>query len=92
MLEGIGLVDGELMERLWSYLRSFNKITKEMTAENRILLLSEALLYFGRRKMLKIGMFLHISIAVLFQSLPIKSLVSFIEYWQFTYVTDLSEY
>lgn len=72
MLEGIGLVDGELMERLWSYLRSFNKITKEMTVENRIFLLSEALLYFGRKKMLKIGMFSLISITFPFHSLPIS--------------------
>ena len=28
--EGIGLSDGEVMERLWSYLRRFGRMTKEM--------------------------------------------------------------
>ena len=28
--EGIGLSDGEVKERLWSYLRQFGRMTKEM--------------------------------------------------------------
>ncbi|XP_066932743.1 uncharacterized protein [Clytia hemisphaerica] len=50
-LETFGLMDGELMERLWSYLRSFSKITKEMTPAHRTDLLSDALLHFGSKKM-----------------------------------------
>ena len=30
MCEGIGLSDGETMEHLWSYLRHFGRMTKEM--------------------------------------------------------------
>uniref|UniRef100_A0A7M5XEG6 Uncharacterized protein n=1 Tax=Clytia hemisphaerica TaxID=252671 RepID=A0A7M5XEG6_9CNID len=57
-LETFGLMDGELMERLWSYLRSFSKITKEMTPAHRTDLLSDALLHFGSKKMSGIGKYL----------------------------------
>ncbi|XP_063399129.1 uncharacterized protein LOC134683743, partial [Mytilus trossulus] len=46
---GIGLTDGESLERLWSYLGKFSRITKEMTPENRIDLLTDALLHYGSR-------------------------------------------
>lgn len=49
-------MDGELMERLWSYLRSFSKITKEMTPAHRTDLLSDALMHFGSKKMGNIGL------------------------------------
>ena len=49
-LDTFGLMDGELMERLWSYLRSFSKITKEMTPAHRTDLLSDALMHFGSKK------------------------------------------
>ena len=55
-LQGFGLNDGEIMERLWSYLRPFGKITKEMTKANRLSLLEDALAYYGQRKMLRLGM------------------------------------
>ncbi|XP_066935364.1 uncharacterized protein [Clytia hemisphaerica] len=61
-LDGFGLMDGEHMERLWSYLRSFSKITKEMTPAHRTDLLSDALMHFGAKKMSNIGkhlVFLH---------------------------------
>ncbi|XP_066294857.1 uncharacterized protein [Branchiostoma lanceolatum] len=48
--EGFGLTDGECVERLWSYLRGFNSITKEMTPTHRTDLLTDALLHYGRRK------------------------------------------
>ena len=35
------MVDGEVMERLWSYLRLFRKMTKEMTASHREDILSD---------------------------------------------------
>nr|XP_029498283.1 uncharacterized protein LOC115114299 [Oncorhynchus nerka]XP_029498284.1 uncharacterized protein LOC115114299 [Oncorhynchus nerka] len=38
-VEGAGLADREQMERLWSYLRCFGKVTKEMTPSHRIDLL-----------------------------------------------------
>uniref|UniRef100_A0A1X7UXB1 Uncharacterized protein n=1 Tax=Amphimedon queenslandica TaxID=400682 RepID=A0A1X7UXB1_AMPQE len=34
--EGFGLCDGENLERLWSYLRKFCKMTKEMSIANRV--------------------------------------------------------
>lgn len=54
-LESFGLMDGELMERLWSYWRSFSKITKEMTPAHRMDLLGDALMHFGSIKMGNIG-------------------------------------
>ena len=48
-MSDIGLTDGESLERLWSYLGIFSNITKEMTPENRIDLLTDALLHYGRR-------------------------------------------
>ncbi|XP_025098472.1 uncharacterized protein LOC112566477 [Pomacea canaliculata] len=46
--EGTGLIDGEAMERLWSFLRRF-AWSKEMTLPNRQDLLSSALLHYARR-------------------------------------------
>eukprot|EP00794_Sanderia_malayensis_P001316 gene1316-1462_t len=45
-----GLTDGESTERLWSFLRRFTAITKEMTRTHRTDLLTDALIYFARRK------------------------------------------
>ena len=52
---GIGRVDGEAMERLWSYLRHFAPMTKEMTASHRIDLLTDACLYYAARKIDGLG-------------------------------------
>ena len=66
-LDGYGLTDGEAMERLWSYLRKFSSITKEMTPSHREDLLTDALMHYGRRKITEIGKsfletsFVHIS-------------------------------
>ncbi|XP_035699509.1 uncharacterized protein LOC118432096 isoform X2 [Branchiostoma floridae] len=49
-LEGFGLTDGECVERLWSFLRRFSSITKEMTPSHRTDLLTDALLHYARRK------------------------------------------
>lgn len=43
----VGLWDGESLERLWSYLRPFHKITREMSGANREFLLSNALAYYA---------------------------------------------
>ncbi|XP_078660188.1 uncharacterized protein LOC144904912 [Branchiostoma floridae x Branchiostoma belcheri] len=38
------------MERIWSHLRQFYRITKEMTPSHRIDLLTDAALHYARRK------------------------------------------
>ncbi len=48
--EGIGLSDGEVMERLWSYLRYFSRMTKEMRPSHRIDVLTHSLIYYGLKK------------------------------------------
>ena len=52
---GIGLSDGEGMERLWSYLRRFCRMTKEMRPSHRIDILSGALEYYGTLKKNRLG-------------------------------------
>ncbi|KAH3793563.1 hypothetical protein DPMN_147077 [Dreissena polymorpha] len=51
-----GLTDGEGIERLWSYLRGFNKITKEMSINNRQDLLTDALLHHTFKAIHNLGM------------------------------------
>ena len=46
--EGFGLTDGEVLERLWSFLRRFSKMTKEMRPSHRIDILTDALLHYSR--------------------------------------------
>ena len=46
----VGISDGEVMERLWSYLRSFSRMTKEMRPSHRVDVLARALAYFGPKK------------------------------------------
>ncbi|XP_066272594.1 uncharacterized protein [Branchiostoma lanceolatum] len=53
--EGLGLTDGEGMERIWSYLRPFFRTTKEMTPTHRQDLLTDALLHYAKRKSTDIG-------------------------------------
>ena len=52
--QGFGLTDGEMLERLWSYIRGFGKMTKEMRPSHRIDVLSDALLYYGMNTIEKI--------------------------------------
>lgn len=47
---GVGLSDGEVMERLWSYLRRFGRMTKEMRPAHRTDVLAHALIYHGMVK------------------------------------------
>lgn len=47
--EGLGLSDGECMERLWSFLRRFGRMTKEMRPSHREDVLAHALVYYGIR-------------------------------------------
>lgn len=53
--KGLGLTDGECVERLWSYLGKFSNISKEMTPENRTDLLVDGLLHYGKRIIQKQG-------------------------------------
>ena len=41
---GFGLTDGEVLERLWSFLHCFSKISKETRPSHRIDILIDALL------------------------------------------------
>lgn len=52
---GLGLSDGEVLERLWSYLRRFSRMTKEMRPAHRTNVLSHALLYYASIKRTKLG-------------------------------------
>lgn len=52
---GFGLTEGETVERLWSYLRNCNKITKEMKPEHRTDFLTDSLLHYTQRIKQKIG-------------------------------------
>lgn len=47
--------DGEVMERLWSYLRRFSRMTKEMRPAHRTDILCHALLYYGSKTKPKLG-------------------------------------
>jgi len=53
--DGLGLSDGEVMERMWSYLRRFSRMTKEMRPAHRVDVLSHALLYYGFKTKQKLG-------------------------------------
>ncbi len=52
---GFGLSDGEQLERLWSFLHRFGKMTKEMRPSHRIDVISDAVLYYGRLCKDKLG-------------------------------------
>ena len=54
---GIGLSDGETMERLWSYFRRFSRMTKEMRPSHRTDVLVHALLHYGMKTKAKLGVF-----------------------------------
>ena len=53
--EGVGLSDGETMERLWSYLRRFGKMTNEMRPAHRRDVLVHALVCYGMKTKEKLG-------------------------------------
>ena len=52
---GFGLTDGEVLKRLWSYLRRFGKMTKEMRPHHRVDVLSDALLFCAKKKSANLG-------------------------------------
>ena len=54
-MKDFGLSDGECCERLWSYLRRFSRMTKEMRPSTRSDLLSDALIYYSSNSINKLG-------------------------------------
>ncbi|CAI8020679.1 hypothetical protein GBAR_LOCUS12350 [Geodia barretti] len=58
-IPGFGLSDGEVLERLWSYLRRFSAMTKEMRPSHRIDVLTDALLHYARRTARNMSMLLN---------------------------------
>ncbi|XP_028403401.1 uncharacterized protein LOC114526098 [Dendronephthya gigantea] len=53
--KGYGLTDGEGIERLWSYLRGFSSMTKEMSAGRRVDLLTDALVHYAEHRIQQFG-------------------------------------
>ena len=56
-INDFGLSDGEQLERLWSFLRRFSKMTKEMRPSHRIDVLSDAILHYGRHCKDNLGLY-----------------------------------
>ena len=48
------------MERLWSYLRRFSHITKEMRPSHRVDVLTHALLFYGLNTKQKLGIIMSV--------------------------------
>ena len=65
-LEGFGLSDDEVMERLWSYLRPTGKITKEMTSAHRVDTLTDFLIHYAKTSIANIGIFVHVLLLICF--------------------------
>ena len=65
-LEGYGLTDGEVVERLWAYLRRFSRMTKEMRPSHRIDVLTDALLYYSRQSIKRLRKFLNLHVSSTF--------------------------
>ena len=54
--EGVGVTDGEVVERLWSYIRRFARMTKEMRPSHRVDVLTDALLHYSRKSSNRLGL------------------------------------
>ena len=68
---GFGMTDGEVVERLWSYLRRFARMTKEMRPAHRIDVLSDALFHYSRKSKENLGDLLTTLMSLLFIYLAI---------------------
>ena len=66
-ISGFGLSDGEVMERLWSYLRRFSPMTKEMRPSHRIDVLTDGLLHYSRRSARNMCKFNEIEHTIMFE-------------------------
>ena len=54
-VKGVGLTDGEGTERLWSFLRDYSRITKEMSSGKRVDVLTDGLLHYATRLRQRFG-------------------------------------
>lgn len=63
---GIGMTDGEVMERLWSFLRRFSRMTKEMHPSHRVDVLTSALLYYALKTKNRLREYMYVCIYVLY--------------------------
>jgi hypothetical protein len=54
-INGIGRVDGEAVERFWSFVRHYAPMTKEMTPSHRIDLLTDGFIYYASKKKEMLG-------------------------------------
>lgn len=54
-IEGFGMTDGEVMERLWSHMRRFSRMTKEMRPSHRIDVLTDVFIYCGQKAAANLG-------------------------------------
>lgn len=61
---GFGLTDGEVLERLWSFLRRFGKMTKEMRPNHRVDVLSDALLFYARKRSESLGLLFNSNVLI----------------------------
>ena len=56
--KNVGLTDGEGVERLWSFMRQFAKMTKEMSVDKRTDVLTDAAVHYGEHLFKRFGMYL----------------------------------
>jgi hypothetical protein len=49
------MTDGEGTERLWSFLRDYSRITKEMAPDKRVDVLTDGLLHYAKRLRQRFG-------------------------------------
>lgn len=56
-IEGFGLTDGEVPERLWSKVRPYLRMTKEMRPAHRIDVLTDVFLHICRQASNNLGAF-----------------------------------
>ncbi|KAI9484713.1 hypothetical protein BDB00DRAFT_774439 [Zychaea mexicana] len=56
LVKGFGMIDGESLERMWSYLNGFVSMTRTMTPLNRRLTVTIALEFLAEEKIDNIGM------------------------------------
>ncbi|KAI7846629.1 hypothetical protein BDC45DRAFT_453336, partial [Circinella umbellata] len=61
-MKGLGLTDGEGMERLWSYLSHYVTMSRQMSAKNRILTLCHTITHFKKMRIEDLGKFITIHI------------------------------
>ena len=59
------MTDGEGVERLWSYLRRFARMTKEMRPSHRIDILCDALLHYARKSASRLRMLISLFVLTL---------------------------